>query len=401
MAITEEFKSTVMPLLVFFIVCNIVGFLGNIAVIYIYSLKYPRNHHRLLVLVLSVVDLTACCTTVPIETVSTWHWFDYPSSSLCKARMFFIMFVGLSALYMLFVTAVYKYRRICKPYAKQVTRNMIVVLCVIGVVSALAFGIPAAVLFDVNYHTIEINNKTEPAQLCEVNRIFRGTQYPAVYRHCVAVYSVLLVATVVMYFFIAKKTLTHFRRKKQAPKAKQVDTETESSFSTLGESCQSAESQSTSAVCSKDITLNPNDEMQSAPSTISDSSPTEGVSGTKQVLAVTSGNSAMAKSTLSISQIRTVLILVIIAGTFSMTFLMGLSFGYVFALRTYSDYSSLGELVFLFACYRLYFINFAMNPVVYFVLDRCFRKEVINTSVSVKCAIVGKCQDIVSSLRRR
>ena len=399
MVIVEEFQSTVLPLFLFFIFCNIVGFLGNITVIYIYSLKYPRNHHRLLVLVLSVVDLTACCTTVPVETVSTWHWFDYPSSSLCKARMFFIMFIGLTAMYMLFVTAVFKYRRICRPFAKQVTRNMIATLCVVGVVSGLVYGIPGALLFDVNHHSVVINNETEPAQLCEVSRLYHDTQYPAVYRHCVAFYSLLLIAAVVMYFFVAKTTVTHFRRRKQASKAKEGDTEIESSFWTTSVSDQSVVSQSTSPTSTRDITLNQNGEIQSTSSTLSQSSSVEGVSRTNKSIAVTSGNSALVKSTLSNTQIRSVLIMVIIAGTFSMTFLMGLSFGYVFALRTYGDYSSLGEIVFLFACYRLYFLNYAMNPVVYFVLDKRFRKEVIKTSVSVKCAIAGKCQDILSFLR--
>ena len=94
-----------------------------------------------------------------------------------------------------------------------------------------------------------------------------------------------------------------------------------------------------------------------------------------------------AQSTLSANQIRTVLIMVILAGTFSVTFLMGLSFGYVFALRKYEDYSSTGELVFLFACYRLYFLNYAMNPVVYFTLDKKFRKEVVHVYGTMKAFV--------------
>ena len=82
-------------------------------------------------------------------------------------------------------------------------------------------------------------------------------------------------------------------------------------------------------------------------------------------------------SHLTPAQIRKVIIMVIIAGTFSLTFIMALTFGYVFALRDYKDYSSISDIVLMFCCYRFYFINYALNPVVYFALDSCFRKEVM------------------------
>ena len=82
-------------------------------------------------------------------------------------------------------------------------------------------------------------------------------------------------------------------------------------------------------------------------------------------------------SHLTPAQIRKVIIMVIIAGTFSLTFIMALTFGYVFALRDYKEYSSISDIVLMFCCYRFYFINYALNPVVYFALDSCFRKEVM------------------------
>ena len=75
--------------------------------------------------------------------------------------------------------------------------------------------------------------------------------------------------------------------------------------------------------------------------------------------------------------IRKVLIMVIIAGTFSITFLMALTFGYVFAIRDLQDYNSIDEYIALFSCYRLYFINYCLNLTVYFAFDRRFRDEVI------------------------
>lgn len=393
MGISEEFQSTIAPLIAFFIICNILGFFGNIAVLYVYGFRYKKNHYRLLVLVLSVIDMSACCSTVPLETASSWLWFEAPSTGLCKARMFFIMFIGLSALYMLFVTAVYKYRRICRPFGKQVSRKAIKILCLIGVAIALVYGIPAAILFDVNNHNVTLINVTENAFICEVHKSYHGTAYPAAYRHCVSVYSILMVTTIILYIFVARTTIQHVRRMKKAPKIFLPKEESESSFSNFSQTTDTAVSPSenqkdngtriSQTVCDLEgkpvcFTINPLPLEK-----VKETQPT---SPGKEI----EGPTKVAKLQLSSNQIRTVIIMVIIAGTFSVTFLMGLSFGYVFALRTYSDYASIGELVFLFACYRLYFINYALNPVVYFSLDRQFRKEVMKVFYSAKARLINK-----------
>ena len=392
MGITDEFHSSVTPLVVFFILCNIIGFFGNLSVLYTFSLRYPKNRYRLLVIVLSIIDMSACCTTVPIETVSTWFWFDAPSSSLCKARFFFIMFVGLSALYMLFVTAVYKYRRICKPFGKQVTQKMIIILCVIGVVIAFIYGIPPLILFDVNKHSVTIKNMTEVALICEVHTSFHGTHYPAVYRHCVAVYNLLLVTTVILYIFVANTTIQHVRRMKGKPKlsgtasASESESAVSSIDQTMSTTSQSVSKNTDGGGGNKAPKVYIVEEKFSGPIPSDDTKRTSNDSA-----ACSQENSpARPKSQLSAYQIRTVLIMVIVAGTFSVTFMMGLAFGYVFALRKYEDYSSIGELVFFFACYRLYFLNYCMNPVVYFVLDRQFRREVLKVFDSVKTVVMKR-----------
>lgn len=74
--------------------------------------------------------------------------------------------------------------------------------------------------------------------------------------------------------------------------------------------------------------------------------------------------------------------MVILSGTFAVTFLLGQVFGYTFAIRGFKDFGSLYELRLLFTFDRLYFLNYAINPVVYFALDRHFRTE---TFALVRC----------------
>ena len=360
---SEEFQSTITPVVVAFILYNIVGFFGNITVQFIYAFRYPKSHFRCLVLALSFVDLTSCCTTVPMETVSTWYWFNAPSRGLCKAKNLSVQFTGLSAMYMLFVTAVYKYRKICRPFKRQISQKLIIILCCCGIFTSFLCAVPAAVLWDINNHTITVNNVSEFAMICEMRADFHGTLIPMMYRNVLSVYDIFLLATIVLYCFVAKATLEHFRIMKARAKAARPLASNSSNSYTQGESVVSANTLSPSA----DIGEENLPELETNGRKNSE---------TAKQRTSTESNTTTCRQPRRID-IRKVLIMVIIAGTFSVTFLMALTFGYVFAMRDYQDYNSVGELVALFCCYRFYFINYALNPVVYFVLDGCFRKEVL------------------------
>lgn len=349
-----DLQGSARPVAIFFIFVNILGFCGNITVIFIYSLRYKKNDFRCLVLALAVIDLISCCTTVPMETVSTWFLFDAPSKVLCKAKNFCVQFSATCAIYMIFITAVYKYRRICKPLGKQITQKSIALLCLFGCVFSLGLATPAAVFWDINNHRIQINNNTDVVRVCEVHKDFHGTKYPTIYRHCLSAYDVLILLTIIFYAFVTKATIAHFRRIRGKSKPSADGAKEESTISTGIQS----DSQSTS------------DDHRY----IERKQNTSKLTKTRDSLVV---QATTQRSKLSNKQIRNVVIMLIIAGSFSLTFFVGLSFGYVFAIRDYRDFTSVEELIVMFVCYRFYFINYALNPVVYFILDRYYREEVL------------------------
>ena len=341
--ISEIFQETILPVVVMFIVYAIVGLVGNIVVLYIYKFRYQKNRFRCLVLWLSIIDFTSCCSSVPMETVSTWLWLKAPSRDLCKAKNFFVQFTGLSAMYMLFVTAVYKYRQICRPFGKQPTENVIMISCFCGIVMSLIFATPAAFLWDINNHTVSYDNVSERVDICEVHVKFQETVYPSLYRHFLSAYSIFLVVTIVLYIFVANATVKHYLRMKQRSNPPVYDNPVFSVELSKSEGAGNSKNHISSPV---------------------------------DVQCKASSKTKTGKSQLTPRKIRKVAIMVIIAGAFSLTFLLALAFGYVFAVRDFGDFSSMGDIVMLFCCYRFYFINYSLNPLVYFILDSKFRKHV-------------------------
>ena len=358
----EEYQSHVIVVVVLFVFYDIIGIIGNSCVLFIYGTRYPKNRFRLLVLALSVVDFTSCCTTVPLETVSTYLHFDPPSRGLCKAKNFFVQLTGLSAMYMLFVTSVYKFRMICQPDKRQLTSRCIIILCCIGIIASLGCAVPAGILWDINNHTLTFDNKTDYARICEVHEQYRDTLWPQIYRHVLSGYNIFLLATIVLYFFVAKKTIAHYRMMKKYRKTVAYE-RLALAWKTSNFSSDTSRITATS------------DSSSEGNGTNTDKKPTMVKLCNSASNATTSDPTGTLQSQQRAIDIRKVLILAIIAGTFSFTFIMALTFGYVFALRDLQDYKSVGEYIMLFSFYRFYFINYCMNPVVYLIFDRKFRVE--------------------------
>ena len=264
---------------------------------------------------------------------------------------------GLSAIYMLFVTAMYKYRQICTPFGKQATQSVIMISCICGVVMSFIFATPAAVLWDVNNYTVTFENVTEHVFICEVHTQFHDSVYPALYRHFLSGYTIFLLATVILYIFVAKATIRHFRRLKRRSTPAVFDNPVFSIELTKGHN------NDTGIHDYKDDKRRPN-----VPST-------DNVQA-KATTSTTLHSNQTERSQLTPSRIRKVAIMVIIAGVFSLTFFMAMAFGYVFAVRDYGDFRSTNDFVVFFCCYRFYFINYSLNPFVYFILDGKFRKQV-------------------------
>ena len=357
-----------------------------------FSCRYEKNCFRLLVLALGIVDLVSCCVTLPLEIISAWFWFDAPSSSLCKAKNFLTQFTGLVAMYMLFVMGLYKFRRICKPFKKQFNAKIIAILCIVGIINSLIFSTPTLYFWGINNRTISTyietdNSSFEEVFICEVHRDFLETPYPRMYNHLLSVYNIFLIATIVFYVFIARETILHVRYMRRLFKdhANAVISVSVTDVSqTVNGHCVtditpvSEENVSTSAVNIKVEYVESKIENGGRENTPALGKGQLEVEDTDNLRPVTHKTSPHPHSQRQSIPVRKVIIMAILSTTFAVTFLLAQVFGYSFAIRGFDDYSSLSELRLFFFWYRLYFVNYCLNPCVYFALDRQFRREVIN-----------------------
>ena len=228
----------------------------------------------------------------------------------------------------------------------------------------------------------------EEVFICEVHRAFLETPYPRLYNHLLSVYNIFLVTTIVLYVFIAKTTILHVRDMRKLFK-EHANALISISVPNKSQHINSSDIKESAFVSEETVSTSAVDIEYSE--SVGDNGVTRnGHAATGETQCEfeeeNDNNSRLeANKTSPYTQyqkqeipVRKVTIMAILSGTFAVTFLLAQVFGYSFAIRGFSDYSSLSELRLFFFWYRLYFINYCLNLFVYFALDRQFRREVIN-----------------------
>ncbi|XP_053406564.1 neuromedin-K receptor-like [Mercenaria mercenaria] len=202
----DEFRKAVLPVTVFVGVEAVVGFFGNLLVIYVFLFHYHVCNFRYFVLCMAFIDFTSTLTTMPGEIVTQLYWYIYPYRIVCKIKSFFNIFTVTAEALCLLTIALDRYRKVCAPFGWQIRPNIAVILC--GVIYVLAFilALPVAIFWGIHHSEYQYKNYTVTTTICEKDEQFNGTSHPLRYSVAVEVVtSICLILMFILYLFVARK----------------------------------------------------------------------------------------------------------------------------------------------------------------------------------------------------
>ncbi|XP_045189933.2 cholecystokinin receptor type A-like [Mercenaria mercenaria] len=116
----NEIFFRLLPLIVFMAVVCVMGIIGNILTIIFYASSSRRSTSTIQIACLATVDLMVCVMIIP-NIIEMAVNVKYNISFLCKLTHFFGLWTIASSCFILWVIALDRYRKICKPFAKQMT----------------------------------------------------------------------------------------------------------------------------------------------------------------------------------------------------------------------------------------------------------------------------------------
>ncbi|XP_063425681.1 cholecystokinin receptor type A-like [Mytilus trossulus] len=110
---------------VLLIIYIFLGLIGNTLVIIVYKYKMKQNvDDRYFIPWLALLDLLACTFRCSFEFARKMKPFNFRGSMLCKLCWIPINITAFSSMILLFVIALHRYLKVCRPFGKQMHLNM-------------------------------------------------------------------------------------------------------------------------------------------------------------------------------------------------------------------------------------------------------------------------------------
>lgn len=204
--LNDAMTQAVLPVTTFVGIETVLGFLGNLLVIYVFSCRYHVCNFRYFVLCMAFLDLTSCLTTMPGEMLTQTHWYTYKWNHICKVKSFFNVFTVTGVAFCLLTIALDRYRKVCRPFGWQIKPKVAIVICLAIYVTAIVVSVPVAILWGVQTDEKVYKNRTITVSVCETDENFKGTSHP--HNYTIGIYVILsisLFGMFVLYIFVARK----------------------------------------------------------------------------------------------------------------------------------------------------------------------------------------------------
>ena len=214
--LNEQMLKVVLPVTVFVWTEAIVGFVGNILIIYVYYRSYEHCNFRYFVLFLAVYDLTSCLTTLPGELYAHFNWYSYQYDWMCKIKSFFNVFTAWGSAFTLLILAFDRCRKVCRPLGWQMHCDAAIKLCASGLILSILVSCP--ILFLWGKQTYTIQDLGLNVSICEKSGLYADKNYPFIYITCVYIVPVgsMMVVIIICNVLLARQLFCRMSDNKHA-----------------------------------------------------------------------------------------------------------------------------------------------------------------------------------------
>lgn len=337
-----------LPVIIYMSLLMLVGIFGNLMVLIVYLRKRLKCSSDYFILNLAFLDLLTCLIGVPVEIVDLRDPYMFYAPAACKLLRTVESFSNMGSTLTLMAIAMDRYKRICKlgeRFSNQKAKRLCIGAILIGALTCW----PAGVVF--GKKTVDVGIPGANTADCSTADEMRNTIYPLLYYGLVMLYFIICVIFVL---FVYVRISIFIRRGKSNQKK------------TTKPTVQHAPS----------LNLHSSNDGHTALSSVSGE---EDVNN-RQVIekkAVDISQGGRLVNTIKVT--RTTTIFVAVTAAFILSYL---PFLVVMVTRNikknFEDILSPSAEVFYKFCLKSYFINNAINPVIYSFLNRNFRADVIN-----------------------
>ncbi|KAL3890828.1 hypothetical protein ACJMK2_003103 [Sinanodonta woodiana] len=197
--LNERQVQLLIPVIIFISIAMVVGTVGNALVLYvnIFFIKLRNSTHRHFIIFLALADITFCMIGDPFVIGVLTHPYKFTNIIACKCFRAFTYFNAVVSVLVLFVIALDRYRRICRPYGNQFSIKSINAIFGFIVFISIILSMPSFIMYGKN--TVQTGIAHITGISCFPEDIYINTMFPIAYN--IFLYSVYIILTVLMCLF--------------------------------------------------------------------------------------------------------------------------------------------------------------------------------------------------------
>ncbi|XP_060598340.1 D(2) dopamine receptor-like [Ruditapes philippinarum] len=171
----EEVKRQI-PLMIYLIVISMIGIVGNSLVCYVFAKNVSRSTYRIFVTFVSSVDLFTCCICLSLHFVMQFYRYTYDNKWICKISISMNTWTTMTSCFVLLCIAFDRFRKVCYPLNWQVSLKAAKYMCLASVGVGLACSWISAIIYDIKKEKHKVYNVT--IFQCAVTDDMKETLFP-------------------------------------------------------------------------------------------------------------------------------------------------------------------------------------------------------------------------------
>lgn len=182
-----------LPVIVFLFTLMLCGIFGNVLVCIMYLRKKTKLSPDYFILNLAFLDLLTCVIGIPVEIADLRYPYMFYAPAACKLLRTIESLSGMGSALTLVAISIDRYKRICK-LGQHFNNSTVKRLCGGAILMGVVIGWPAAVVF--GKKTVDLGIPGVKGEDCSTADEMRETIYPLLY------YSAIMVCFVVSVVFV-------------------------------------------------------------------------------------------------------------------------------------------------------------------------------------------------------
>lgn len=212
----DEEVTRLIPTVAFLTIIATLGIVGNGMVIHVYRTRYKISNSKLFIISVGLIDLFSCAVAIPFEIPLLLEQYTFDNVWLCKVSRFFNTLGTCSSSFILLFIAIDRYRKVCKPLARQITPKSARFLCLFSVALGLFVSWPALFVYGKKTFEFKLDGSMIVGSECSTSDTMSDSKIPFYYA---ALFFVLFLAGItsmsILYCFIGCKIKRQARKMSQ------------------------------------------------------------------------------------------------------------------------------------------------------------------------------------------